>query len=587
MKEASTNFQCLITVNPPDRPVSKWFVTTQLQLFVVDLACPDTRERLKEADGMGLFNGNYIWLVFDSAKENNGTKLVSYRNTAVSAFEDLYVTANSQVNIATEMAGDRFELTGLYKRYAMGKMIPEKLGYWTKDDGLVFTAEKSPFLRRQNLQGHTFNATMVITNDRSLKLLRDLGDPTTDTVSKVYFAFIELTIEAMNATAHYLISRKWGERINGSYDGMLGYVQRGEADLLASPVIMSAVRLEILQYVAYGLKIRLPFIFLSPQLSYNNNVYLLPFGMDVWYCTLALFVSFVIILRFIAVYEEGIIDDVPITAVKKPVSKSWSDVIMMNIGTICQQDIYMEPKSAGGRVVLLQMKITILFLMVSYSAAILVLLQTPDRSIKDLMSLYKSNLKLGVHNTPYNRFYFTHPDTPVRKLVATKITKEEDYMTAEVGIQKVRPGFFAFNIDTVVGYTLIRQMLDESEKCRLQALEESMIPNNDAMIAVKKNFPFAELTMIMNRKLHERGLITREARRRTATKPICLERPMTYISIAPIDCEAAFVFLGYGMTLSVIIFIVEVFVGRKKHKAKGINITTFRRVTTPHFEYID
>lgn len=40
-------------------------------------------------------------------------------------------------------------------------------------------------------------------------------------------------------------------------------------------------------------------------------------------------------------------------------------------------------------------------------------------------------------------------------------------------------------------------MLDESEKCRLQEVDEGMMPSNDPMIAVKKGLPYSELIAVM------------------------------------------------------------------------------------------
>lgn len=51
--------------------------------------------------------------------------------------------------------------------------------------------------------------------------------------------------------------------------------------------------------------------------------------------------------------------------------------------------------------------IVLFFLFTSYSANIVALLQSPSNKIKTLKDLLRSRLELGVHDTVYNRYFFT------------------------------------------------------------------------------------------------------------------------------------------------------------------------------------
>ena len=55
---------------------------------------------------------------------------------------------------------------------------------------------------------------------------------------------------------------------------------------------------------------------------------------------------------------------------------------------------------------ILTLHVSLIFIYVSYSAYIVVLLQSTDKSITTLKDLLKSNLDLGVHDISYNRYYF-------------------------------------------------------------------------------------------------------------------------------------------------------------------------------------
>lgn len=134
---------------------------------------------------------------------------------------------------------------------------------------------------------------------------------------------------------------------------MVGYAQRGEAEIVVTPLIMTFVRMEVIEYIAMTAKTRIKFIFLSPPLSYKNNIYILPFASDVWYATIGIFAISTLLLYITSGYENGYElklrrrniwqrreDRREIELVHDEVTKlpnSWSDIVLMNVGTLCQQ----------------------------------------------------------------------------------------------------------------------------------------------------------------------------------------------------------------------------------------------------------
>lgn len=156
------------------------------------------------------------------------------------------------------------------------------------------------------------------------------------------------------SSVKYFIARSWGEPdSNGNFDGMVGYAQRGEAEIVVTPLIMTFVRMEVIEYIAMTAKTRIKFIFLSPPLSYKNNIYILPFASDVWYATMGVFAISTFLLYITSGYENGYEiklkcgkvwqrrkDRTNFELVHDVVTKlpnSWSDIILMNVGTLCQQ----------------------------------------------------------------------------------------------------------------------------------------------------------------------------------------------------------------------------------------------------------
>jgi hypothetical protein len=66
----------------------------------------------------------------------------------------------------------------------------------------------------------------------------------------------------------------------------------------------------------------------------------------------------------------------------------------------------MEAKRVPGRIVTIFLLVTVIFLYTSYSACIVVLLQSSTTSIRTLSDLLNSGLALGAHDVVYNRHFF-------------------------------------------------------------------------------------------------------------------------------------------------------------------------------------
>lgn len=84
----------------------------------------------------------------------------------------------------------------------------------------------------------------------------------------------------------------------------------------------------------------------------------------------------------------------------------FCDVVLMQVGAICQQGAESEPTSSGGRIATIFIFIAFMFIYTSYSANIVALLQSTTDSIRTVEDLTNSFIKLGVDDKPYSRYYF-------------------------------------------------------------------------------------------------------------------------------------------------------------------------------------
>lgn len=83
----------------------------------------------------------------------------------------------------------------------------------------------------------------------------------------------------------------------------------------------------------------------------------------------------------------------------------YGEVLLMELGAVCQQGSETEPRSASGKIATIFVFLTLMAVYTSYSAKIVALLQSTSDSIKTVDDLLNSRIKLGVELTPYSVYY--------------------------------------------------------------------------------------------------------------------------------------------------------------------------------------
>lgn len=68
---------------------------------------------------------------------------------------------------------------------------------------------------------------------------------------------------------------------------------------------------------------------------------------------------------------------------------------------VCQQGYATEPKGTPGKILILTVFITLIFIFTAYTAYTVVLFQSTADDIKTLRDLYDSKIEMGVEAVPY------------------------------------------------------------------------------------------------------------------------------------------------------------------------------------------
>lgn len=167
-------------------------------------------------------------------------------------------------------------------------------------------------------------------------------------------------------------------------------------------------RVAVVDYIAATYSTYMRFIFREPPLSYVSNLFALPFDIYVWYSCVGLLLLTCIAIYLVVVWEwkDPSFKEKILREANGSMRPTVADVVLLEISAITQQGSPVEPKSLSGRIATIVIFSAVIFLYTSYSASIVVLLQSTTDSIKTLEDLLNFRIKLGVEDIVYAHYYF-------------------------------------------------------------------------------------------------------------------------------------------------------------------------------------
>ncbi|KAJ8676245.1 hypothetical protein QAD02_012031 [Eretmocerus hayati] len=529
------------------------------QLFLLDLDCPDSAELIRRANAESMFATPFKWFAFatDASDDNVVTELFSEM--------DLYPSSDLILWQRGQSSG---RLVSIYRTDVNDSLRMEERGHW--DEGkmqLDVVDDRVASRRRRNLYGALVRSSLVVTEPDTLNHLTDYKDQHVDTITKCNYPWMLNLIKMMNATVSFRLTHTWGYMTpNGSWDGMIGMLDRGEIDIGGTSTFILKDRISVVRYIALTTPSRSRFIFRQPPLSSVENLFRLPFNNSVWLVIIMLLLLFLFLLypamRFEwSRYELSGHENKP----------NLSDDLLVVVGAASQQGFWYEPRSLSTRLVVLVALLAAVSLYAAYTANIVALLQSTTSSINTLQDLLNSPLDLGAQDTVYYRHYFNHFKDPVRKAiferkVEPRGSRKNNWLTIEEGIERLRNGYFAFHSVAGKVYKIIQETFEESEKCGFQEIDYLNV--FDPCFVAQKRTPYLELFRVGLVRLHECGLRTREMTRLYTEKPIC-NSGRRLLSVGLTESYGAFVALGFGILLAFVILVAE-FVDKKLYVSASL-----------------
>ncbi|XP_026475937.1 glutamate receptor ionotropic, NMDA 1-like [Ctenocephalides felis] len=393
-----------------------------------------------------------------------------------------------------------------------------------------------------------------------------MPDKHIDTITKAAYKLSNHLLDIVNATKIYTMVPSWGYKDPnsvGGWNGMLGQLHRGEADI-GTPLFLTTDRVSLIEYISMTTPTQARFVFRAPPLSYVQNLYLLPFDRGVWLASLIFILLMIFVISCTSMLETDENTGVWITV---------SNSFLLSLGAICQQSPPKSPRYPAGRIVTLFLFVAVMFLYTSYTANIVSLLQARTYSIRTLKDLLKSPLKIGVDDIVYNHYYFSTATDPVRKEIYEKKVapknKKPNFFSQQDGINKMRQGLFAFHMERGAGYKVVSETFYEDEKCGL--MEIDFLKFNDPWMPVQKRSPYKEIFKVNMFKIRESGIQSREIALHYTKKPVCTTGGASFVSVGLVDCYFAGFLLAAGIAISICILVIELLSGSCRIKTDDVS----------------
>nr|XP_012224408.1 PREDICTED: glutamate receptor U1-like [Linepithema humile] len=468
-------------------------------------------------------------------------------------------------------------------------VVRENRGNWTIDNGLQMKTFEVASARRRNLQQTVLKSCLVMTDPDTINHLTDFKDKTVDPVTKANYPWILHLANRMNATITFDVTNTWGYRMeNGSWNGMIGMLERREIDIGGTPTFLVPERLGVVQYVQLYTQTCSRFIFRRPLLSTVSNIFVLPFQRNVW-IAIAVFLILVLCLLFLSVKWEYHANKKTIKSATywnqlNPNKPTISDNILILLGAFTQQGYSYEPYKISTRIVTLMLLLASLSLYAAYTANIVGLLQSTTDSIKTVPNLLNSPLKLAAQDIVYNRYYFKSFQDPIRKaIVETRIEpkgRKPNWISMEEGVRRIKNELFAFIGEIGTIYQLMQDTYQEDEKCGLTEIDflNVLFP----LLAIQMQSPYLEIIKNGALKLREYGLKYHEEYHLYTRKPVCSSQT-SFITIGFTECYFALSIIGYGVLFALFVFVLELL----WHKRQRMRAKEETSDTDNYIEYLE
>uniref|UniRef100_A0AAR5QEI9 Ionotropic glutamate receptor C-terminal domain-containing protein n=2 Tax=Dendroctonus ponderosae TaxID=77166 RepID=A0AAR5QEI9_DENPD len=301
-----------------------------------------------------------------------------------------------------------------------------------------------------------------------------------------------------------VVTNEWGQEFHPSklyYKGLLGDLCHEKADAAGTVMFTPTERLKYFKFLVSTTKeMSLHFIFRAPPLPYSHNLFALPFDTNIWISCAIVLSLCGLVIWIIMSWEAKVASFAANRQMHNENAASFLDIVMMQIGVVCQMDYFHEPRSTAGKIATFSLLLGFSYLYNAFCARIVVLLQATANNLHDYKALYEAKMDMGVEATSYNIYYFSHPNSRTnedyRKLIyQKKIAPNNKFLPATDGMRLVQNSYFAFHVELTTASDLILATFNNQEKCAVRKVN-SIFKEDKPYLASPINSTVTEYLMI-------------------------------------------------------------------------------------------
>ncbi|XP_073983847.1 ionotropic receptor 75d isoform X2 [Rhodnius prolixus] len=538
-----------------------WYSIERIPLHrrgaVLDLDCPGRNKILWKINKEKAFGMHTEWLLLNRVQKESDQHLNGqiFMSEAVISVAESYALPGSCVKLLQLI--DDVEKLYYFDMYRVTIREPMQFQLdWSGSKKLPLPeiVPRCEYRKRSNFGGITMKSASIIKFPDFFKGFESLDYREVDTWAKMHFPMMVLLTEQLNFIQNITITDLYGWETNGSFDGLMGLLQREEIDFGATGFFMRKDRMKVSDFSAETFYVRTAITFKQPTLSSVSNIFVLPFSKLVWIAG----ASLTLLVAVILASEYFLTKKISIYPYKEK-HAATADLITMVMSTVCQQGTELNPISLPSRITVFLFSLFAFFLYTSYSANIVALLQSSAPVIKTINDLTKSHLKFKVQNDIYNEIYFKEAvDKAIIDLYKVKVKPQgkEAYCSPDIGVKYMRTGTYAYDGETNLIYKFISDTFEEDEKCSLSEMDLFYLPAL-AVPVVKRSGHREHLTRMMSWQ-REVGMFSRIKSVWLAPKPQCGSNGSGFVNVGLADFLPALLVFVYGAAVTTGLFILEI-----------------------------
>ncbi|XP_038214536.1 glutamate receptor ionotropic, kainate 2-like [Zerene cesonia] len=528
--------------------------------IILDIACAGVENVLYEASKSRAFNHRHSWLLLHEASQN-----MTYLEEIL---QDTVILPDSDVVVAFEDT-----MFDVYKIKIGEPLTTLNLDMDERRDMAELQARlPSAVSRRKNLHNLYLKAATIVSQPQYFKGWSDLTNRQIDTFPKLTYPLLMILAEDLHFRYNLKQIDLYGEERNGSFNGLAGILQRQEVEVGVTSMFMRKDRWRVLHYCSETVELVGAFIFRQPSQSAVSNVFLLPFSAGVWAAAGGVFVGAGALLATLGLVarRRAFCDE---TAPRLNLAEAFT----FAVGAVCQQGSDLSPQILSARILMLFTLLSSLFAFTSYSAKIVSILQAPSNAIQTIDDLTHSPMGMGVQETTYKKVYFAESTDPAtRRLYRRKLQPLGDgaYLSVVEGIDRVRKGLFAFQVEQSSGYDVISRTYTEREKCGLKEIQAFKLPM--VAVPIRRHSGYRDLFAARLRWHRETGLMDRVRRTWLARRARCDAGGGGFVSVGLADVLPALAALLAGALLAAALLLLELACTRTRASLHSLHCCTSR-----------